>query len=373
MTDDTPTGPHPDNTQDGPELTPTTVRRITRAVLSAAPGASAIAIGLHHKGHRALLVLGHTTHHRHTPANAGTRFEAGSLTKTFTALLAAEQAAHGTLDLHDPLARHLLAGTRLPQRATAITLTHLATHTSALPRLPPGLHRRAGLKLFSNPYADFTPDDLLNALARTTLRTTPGTRVRYSNFGVALLGHAITHAAGDTPYPALLRDRVLQPLGLHDTSCTTTPAQAGTQATGYRYGRARPPLLIPGLSAAGALRTSARDLLALTEALINPATATVPTALRTALRDVPRPRIRLPHGRGLSLIWNIRQRPDGSHVYHHSGATCGFTTFAGFNPHHSTALVALANTGPSPRNTLTQQAYNALLDLQHQEDVRLNA
>ncbi|MGO4424420.1 serine hydrolase domain-containing protein, partial [Streptomyces sp. MCAF7] len=259
---------------------------------------------------------------------------------------------------------------------TTITLTHLATHTSGLPRLPPGLLRSAAPLLFTNPYAAFTPDDVLRALARTRLRAAPGTRVRYSNFGLGLLGHALTGAADGTPYPALLDARVLRPLGLRDTGCATSAAEGGAQATGYWYGRVRPAFRIPGLPAAGALRTSARDLLALVEAILDPAPApapavastavpaAVPAALRTALRDVTRPRVRLPNGRGLSLVWNIRRRPDGSDLYHHSGATRGFTAFAGFNPRHATALVALANAAPGPGNALVQEAYDALIGLQ---------
>ncbi|ADI11389.1 beta-lactamase family protein [Streptomyces bingchenggensis BCW-1] len=376
MTTHTPTGALSDGPAAGADhlLAPAVVRRATGMLLSAAPGASAIAVGLHREGRRALVVRGHVAHHSHVPADADTRFEAGSLTKTFTALLLAEQAARGDLGHHDPLARHLPAATRLPLGGAAITLTHLATHTSGLPRLPPGLLRSAAPLLFTNPYAAFTPDDVLRALARTRLRATPGSRVRYSNFGLGLLGHALTGAAGGTPYPALLDARVLRPLGLRDTGCATSAAEGGAQATGYWYGRARPPFRIPGLPAAGALRTSARDLLALVEAILGPvpapapapapASAAVPGVLRTALSDVTRPRVRLPNGRGLSLVWNIRRRPDGSDLYHHSGATRGFTAFAGFNPRHATALVALANAAPGPGNALVQEAYNALIGLQ---------
>jgi D-alanyl-D-alanine-carboxypeptidase/D-alanyl-D-alanine-endopeptidase len=62
-------------------------------------------------------------------------------------------------------------------------------------------------------------------------------------------------------------------------------------------------------------------------------------------------------------VWNIRHRSDGSALYHHSGGTRGFTAFAGFNPHHRTALVAMANTAPGRGNTLIQEAYNALTGL----------
>ncbi|MFJ4947054.1 serine hydrolase domain-containing protein [Streptomyces sp. NPDC088760] len=362
----TPTGPALSTPPDNAEhlLAPATAHQALRMLLSSAPTASAIAVGLHHNGQRALFVRGRTAHHGGVPADARTRFEIGSLTKTFTALLLAEQAARGELNLGDPLARHLPAGTLLPPGGRAMTLTHLATHTSGLPRLPPGLLRSAVPRLFTNPYAVFGTDDVFHALARTRLRATPGTRVRYSNFGAGLLGHVLTGAAGSHSYPALLDVRVLKPLGLQDTSCTAAAPEGGTQVTGYWRRRARPPFHIPGLPAAGALRSSADDMLTLTEALLAPASVKVPTALETALRDVPRPRLRLPRGSSLALIWNIHSRRDGSLLYHHSGGTRGCTAFAGFVPHHGTALVALANTAPGTDNNLIQAAYNTLIALQ---------
>ncbi|MGK5640004.1 serine hydrolase domain-containing protein [Streptomyces sp. URMC 126] len=343
------------------------VHRELRALLLAAPRASTVAVGLHHSGRRAFLVRGTTAHHGGLPADAGTRFEIGSLTKTFTALLLAEQAARGELGLADPLGRHLPAVPRV--HGAAIALTHLATHTSGLPRLPPGLLRSAVPRLLTNPYAGFGTDDVLRALARTRPRHAPGTRVHYSNFGVGVLGHALTAAAGDSSsgpapsYASLLADRVLKPLALRDTDCAAAVPAGLTQVTGHRYGRAQPPLVLPGLPAAGALRSSARDLLTFAEALLDPASAGVPATLRGALADVRRPRLRLPRGDGLGLVWNIRPRHDGSRVHHHSGGTPGCTAFAGFVPRHGTALVALANTAPGPGNTLVQAAYHALLAL----------
>lgn len=366
MTTPATTGPCPDALSDDADrlLAPAAVRQAVRTLLEAAPGASTIAVGLHHQGHRALLVRGRTAHHNGVPADAGTRFEIGSLTKTFTALLLAEQAARADLNPDDPLAHHLPAGTVLPAGGNAITLTHLATHTSGLPCLPPALLRSATPRLFTNPYAAFTTEDVLHALTHTRLRAAPGARFRYSNFGVGLLGHALTGAAGNPSYPALLDDRVLKPLGLRDTTCTATAPEGRTQAMGYWHRRARPPFHIPGLPAAGALRSSARDLLTLAESLLDSASAEVPTDLQAALRDVLRPRLRLPSGRSLTLIWNIRPRRDGSHLYHHSGGTRGCTVFACFNLDHGTALVALTNTAPGPGNSLVQDACNTLITLQ---------
>ncbi|WP_206505849.1 serine hydrolase domain-containing protein [Streptomyces chrestomyceticus] len=364
------------------------------ALLSAAPGASAVAVGLYRRGQRSFLVRGSTARESGVPVEPSTRFEIGSLSKTFTALLFAEQAARGEVDHHDPVARHLPAGTCVPVRGTDITLTHLATHTSGLPRLPPGLLRSDIRRLPTNPYASFTRADVLRSLARTRLRSRPGTRVRYSNFGVGLLGHALCGAADGLPYEDLLAARVLRPLGLHDTSATASPPPDGTQVTGYGHGRPRPPFGIPGLPAAGAVRSSARDLLTVAEALIRPGDADVmgadvmgmgapgvgapsdfglrhaavtgasPAPLRTALKDVTRPRLALPRTTSrLALIWNIRLRADGSGLYHHSGGTRGCTSFVAFSPRHDTALVALANCAPGLRAPFVQQAYDTVSDL----------
>ncbi|WP_327233065.1 beta-lactamase family protein [Streptomyces sp. NBC_01317] len=344
-------------------------------VVAAARGASAVAVALRRGHRRAVVTHGRTAREGGAPVTADTRFEIGSLTKCLTALLFAERAARGEVAHGDPLTRFLPPEAVPEPRGGPVTLLHLATHTSGLPRLPPGLFASATGRWLSNPYARFDTDDLLDALARTRLRARPGERMRYSNFGVALLGHLLTGtgeartADGTARYGDLLAARVLDPLGLHGTSCV--PGPPGTTATGHGHGGARPPWEIPGLPGAGAVRSTARDLLTLLDAHLEahpgapPGTreAAAPLPLRAALADVTRPRLAVRGGaRRLALVWNIRVRPGGD-VYHHSGGTSGFTAFAGFCPRRGTALVALANTTPDARHGFLQSAYEALLAL----------
>ncbi|MEV4970735.1 serine hydrolase domain-containing protein [Streptomyces scopuliridis] len=359
---------------DGGPRPPDWARRPADAIRAAAPRTGAVAVALRQGDRRAIVTYGSTSHHGGIPVTADTRFEIGSLTKCFTALLLAEQVARGEVAYGDPLARFLPPEALPRPRGGPITPLHLATHTSGLPRLPPGLLGNAAADWFSNPYAHFATADLLRALAGTRPHARPGERVRYSNFGVGLLGHLLTRAApgGRQGYGDLLAARVLGPLGLSRTSCGPDLPQA----TGYWHGRARPPWLIPGLAGAGAVRSSARDLLGLLDAVMDTAPDTpsgstpsapmpvpVPVTLRTALVDVVRPRLALRDGgKRMALIWNIRVRPDGD-VYHHSGGTRGFSAFAGFSPRHRTALVALTNTSPTAGQTFVQSAYNALLSL----------
>ncbi|MFK4066469.1 serine hydrolase domain-containing protein [Streptomyces sp. NPDC029674] len=346
--------------------------RVLAGLRGAAPGASAVALAVRRGPEHALLTTGDTAFRSGAPAGADTRFEIGSLTKTFTALLLAEMVARGEVAYDDPVSRFLPRAAAPHLRDTGITLLHLATHTSGLPRLPPGLLRTGAPAWFSNPYAGFSTAALHRALTRTRPRSAPGTRVRYSNYGVGLLGELLTraaHGSADADFADLLADRVLTPLGLTSTSCATDQPQA----TGYWHGRARPLWQIPALPAAGAGRSSARDLLTTLDALLDPTAQppTVPRTLRTALADVTRPRLVLPRtGRRIALIWNVRPRP-GHDLYHHSGGTRGFTTFAGFSPQANVALTALANTGPAFTGTFIQRAYLELWALAHTESSRL--
>ncbi|MEU7532474.1 serine hydrolase domain-containing protein [Saccharothrix sp. NPDC042600] len=310
-------------------------------LLSAAPGATGVAVAARRR-HEDTVLLSGTTARDGDPLTPTTRFEIGSLTKTFTALLLARMVAAGEVAHDDEVRRYLPEGAL----DAPITLDQLATHTSGLPRLPPGLLRTALPRWFSTPYAAFGPDDLLAALPRT--RTRPG--YRYSNYGVALLGFALARAAG-VPYAELLADRVLRPLGLHDTDCT-----AARQATGHWHGRPRPPWDIPGLPAAGALRSTAQDLLRYVTALLDPDA----TPLAAALTDVARPRVVRPGTTDdVCLVWNRRARP-GRTLLFHAGGTRGFTAFAGCSPDTGTALVALANSGPGLRDPFVQRSYEAL-------------
>jgi D-alanyl-D-alanine-carboxypeptidase/D-alanyl-D-alanine-endopeptidase len=330
-------------------MPPSPLQDVLGPLLAAAAGASGVAVAARCGTDRTVLLSGTTAHHGSRPVAESTRFEIGSLTKTFTALLLAEMAARGEVGYDDPIGKHL----PFSFPATPITLLHLATHTSGLPRLPPGLLRRAVPFWFSNPYRDFGPADLMAAIRHQRPSPAPGTRVRYSNFAVGLLGQLLAHRAGCC-FEDLVTSRVLRPLGLSDTSCATAP-----QATGYWHARARPAWQIPGLPAAGALRSTVEDMLRYLDAHLTP----TGTPLEAALTDVTRPRLVIPGSADhLCLIWNCRHRP-GHELLFHSGGTRGFTSFAGFSPETRTALVALANTGPTLRSSFIQRAYNALRTL----------
>ncbi|MEU8133449.1 serine hydrolase domain-containing protein [Streptodolium elevatio] len=340
-------------------------------LVQASPGATAVTLAAIHDGRSEVLCHGREFAGG-APATPATAYEVGSVTKTFTALLLADSVARGEVRLSDPVDAYLPAGCR-PRVAAGgpMTLLHLATHTSGLPRLPPGLAVRALPNWSDNPYAAFSDDQFRAALPRTRVTNRPGSRVRYSNYGVALLGRLLAGAAGRT-YPELLAERVCRPLGLTATGCAPDPV---AQAVGHRRGRPLPPWRIPGLPAAGALRSTGDDMLRYLAAHLTPtstpqagalSTGALPTGappMADALREVRKPRLsRARSGDELCLVWNSRQ-VGGQSVVFHAGATRGFVAFLGFAPQSGTALAAMTNTGPTLTGAFVQTAYSALRGL----------
>lgn len=268
-------------------------------------------------------------------------FEIGSITKTFTSLLLADGVVRGDWSLATPVRDLLPAGTQVPSRdGVEITLEHLATHTSGLPNAPiPIISGSLTMLRGRDPYADLTTDGLLRALAGAALKRTPGTpAVHYSNLGVGVLGQAMAHAAG-TPYGELLATRVLRPLGLVDTATDAQldSVQRSRLVPGHR-GRGRPAAAWPleGMPAAGALRSTADDMLRYLSAQLSPDDTPLGEAIRMThvLRHDDR---KLTIGLG----WMRIDKPH--RLWWHNGGTGGYRSFAGFRPDRRDAAVVLSN------------------------------
>ncbi len=144
-----------------------------------------------------------------------TLFEIGSITKVFTSLILADMIERGEVKGDDPVAKYL-PGHEIPSRnGKQITLMNLSMQNSGLPRMPDNF-TPADL---ANPYADYDPPKMLAFLASYKLTRDPGEKYEYSNLAVGLLGYALAQRAHMT-YEQLLRERILKPLHMDDTSIT---------------------------------------------------------------------------------------------------------------------------------------------------------
>ncbi len=262
-------------------------------------------------------------------ADASTIFEIGSITKVFTSRLLVLLAAEGKVALDDPVQRHVPPGWVVPARdGRPLTLAQLATHTSGLPRLPANLDPADA----RNPYADYSDERLRAFLAGHKLRRPPGERYEYSNLGAGLLGWVLARVDGRS-YEACLVARVCDPLGLHDTRIRLDDAQRRRLVPGHSAGVPVWNWDIPVISGAGALRSSAPDLLRfLAENLARP-DATHTPRVRTSEK-----------GPWVGLGWHLSPLPEsGRTMVWHNGGTGGYRSFAGFVQESRTAVVVLAN------------------------------
>lgn len=270
------------------------------------------------------------------PVDGQTLFEIGSVTKALTSLLLADMVRRGEVRLEDPVADHLPPGTVVPTRnGKAITLIDLATHTSGLPRLPTNMAMQDPL----NPYADYTEAQLDAFLRDYALPRDIGATYEYSNLGVGLLGRALAYRAGGD-YETVLRKRVLAPLGMTNTAIALSPAQAARFSSGHNAAlEVTPHWDLSSLAGAGALRSTADDLLKLLAAELGYAD----TPLKAAMADQLVPRRPAGGEVSVALGWHIWPTPDGD-IVTHSGGTMGFQSFVGFNRKIGLGVVVLSNT-----------------------------
>src|SRR5207302_1861527 len=116
-------------------------------------------------------------------------FRVGSITKTFTWLLAMSAVEHGRMSLDAPINTYLPPKVRIPDHPgfRQVRLRDLMTHT-------PGFEELVLKHLFSRSPANLRPLDDDLAAYRPARVFPPGEVSAYSNYGAALAGDALAHA-----------------------------------------------------------------------------------------------------------------------------------------------------------------------------------
>lgn len=242
--------------QTGPPVIPEDVQTAIRQRVDwgYCPG---IVVGLMNASGSSFSCYGSTYLDNGRPVDENTLFEIGSITKVFTTTLLADMAEHGELALTNVIQDYLPEGIQAPTRSgRAISLTHLATHTSGLPSTPSNLAPVAG----DNPFAGYTEPMMFEFLDSYALTRNPGAAYEYSNYGMGLLGQLLARHAGSS-YEGLIVDRIANELGLADTRIHLSASQQSRLAHGYSGVIPIPPFEMAALEAAGDLRSTARDLL----------------------------------------------------------------------------------------------------------------
>jgi CubicO group peptidase (beta-lactamase class C family) len=146
-----------------------------------------------------------------TAVGPQTNFRLASVSKQFTAAAILLLAEDDRLHLDDPVRKWLPS---LPVAGEAITLRHLLTHTSGLIDYEDVMPEAPGGQVLDSQLGDADVLKILETQERTYFA--PGSAYRYSNSGYALLALTVERASGHE-YPAFLRERIFQPLGMENT------------------------------------------------------------------------------------------------------------------------------------------------------------
>lgn len=164
------------------------------------------------------------------PADPAGRFRAGSVTKVFTAAVALQLAAEGTLDL-DRTARSYLPEL-IPASYGAVTVRQLLNHTHGIPaaRIPGDTVEER----YADRFRIHDPEEMVRSATAQKREFAPGEKQHYLNIGYTIAALVIERITGDT-YEHQVTHRILKPLGLRDTYLPgTDPHIAGPHNHGYQ-------------------------------------------------------------------------------------------------------------------------------------------
>jgi CubicO group peptidase (beta-lactamase class C family)/D-alanyl-D-alanine dipeptidase len=257
---------------------------------------------------------------RKTPATADTVYRVGSVSKLFTDIAIMQLVEGGELDLDAPITKYLPDFKPRNPFDVPITLRQLMSHRSGLVRESPVGHY-------------FDPEEptlaaTVASLNDTTLVYKPGTKTKYSNAGIAVVGYLLEQRL-KKPYARLIEDNVLKPLDMTESSFERTSAidrrLADALIWTYDDRRFAAPKFALGTAPAGNMYGSVRDLAKFLSAVF----ADGQGAKGRMLKPETLKLMLSPVGEGADASFGIGFKLstfDGHRKIGHGGAVYGFST-----------------------------------------------
>lgn len=264
------------------------------------------------------------------------RWEIGSITKVFTALLMAQLQQTGQISISESVASYLPRCMDLPKNFKMISFENLATHQSGLPRLPSGM-KLFGKDAMVDPYLVFDEERIFRAIQETKLKSIPGRgRPRYSNYGFGLLGFTLERVTGK-PYEDLLMQEIIEPIGLSSATFTDE---------GLRQGHSRKkqvgPWHLGRFACMGGLRMNASDLskfLLVSQDKMHPLARTFAETFKIRYQD---------KRTAMGLAWHYLK---DQRIVGHSGGTLGAMTEGYINLETGHHIVIFGDGNPGTLKT----------------------
>ncbi|MFK8005265.1 MAG: serine hydrolase [Saprospiraceae bacterium] len=259
-----------------------------------------------------------------------TIYEIGSISKVFTSLLLAEMVVEGKMKLDDPIDKYL-PNVKVPDyKGVKITLKHLATHNSGLPKLPDNLDLAEDP---SNPYAHYDEKMLLEFLEKYKLLSEPGTKHEYSNLGVGLLGYILTKQSG-LSLEKLFYKKVGGQLFATSTQIKVSKWRKDKLAFGHMGGDVVPNWdFQDALSGCGAFKSTTSEMLRFLFMQL-----TLRENNRTAAVELTQ-ELQADVDQKMGLGWHFYKE----NIRWHNGGTGGYSSFCGIDLEKNRGVVVLTN------------------------------
>ena len=267
------------------------------------------------------------------PNTPETIFEAGSVSKQFTAAAVVLLSIDGELSLDDDVRKHI---PEVPDYGETITLRHLMTHTSGLR----DWGSVASISGWGRQQRTHTHDHVLDIVRRqSALNFDPGHEYSYSNTGYNLLAILVERVSG-TSFAEFSRARLFEPLGMSRTQWRndyTRIVKGRSSAYAVRDDAVSIQRPIEDVHGNGGLLTTVGDLLTWNRAL---AEGRFGPEFTRRMHE----RGRLDDGTEIAYAAGLRIAEfAGVPSITHTGSTSGYRAFLGRYPEHDLSVAMLCN------------------------------
>ena len=265
---------------------------------------------------------------------AATIFEAGSVSKQFTAAAVLLLARDGKLSLDDPVRKYV---PELPDYGAPLTIRHMLNHTSGLR----DWGSVAGIAGWPRTTRVHTHAHVLDIASRQRALNFPsGTRYSYSNTGYNLAAVIVSRVSGES-FAEFSRKRIFEPLGMSRTSWRddfTRIVKGRAVAYADSRGGFRLDMPFENVHGNGGLLTTVGDLLRWTANFATPRlgdAAFVAEQQRRGKFNDGRE-----HGYALGLFIAPYK---GVREVGHSGSTAGYRAYLAHYPDQGVGVAVLCN------------------------------
>jgi CubicO group peptidase (beta-lactamase class C family) len=250
-----------------------------------------------------------------------TIFEAGSITKTFTAFVVESVLRDNKINETTSIVEFLPDSLRTNKSLAHITFLRLLNHTSGLPRLPDNFASE-GEGEDMQPYKFYTEKKLFAYLKKAEIKNE--NKNEYSNLGNALAG-VIAARIAKKSYQKLLEQYIFVPFKMKDEEKDLLKNKNKSQ--GYFEGNTKVDYWdMNVLSPAGGLKCSAAEMIKYLQNISNPTNEETKKIVDSLLS----PTVAMSPRKRIGRAWHTFEQKDKPVVYWHNGGTYGFSTFVGF-------------------------------------------